>query len=141
MKVSCYHVAACVGLSIAVFTGCNDKPAGIEFGKVTGLVTLNDEPLPEALVVFQPAAGRPSFGRTNAEGVYSLSYKGKAWGAVVGDHEVKITTENRFENQETGEVRVVKEMLPAQYHARSTLTASVSPGENTIDFALEAKKR
>jgi hypothetical protein len=70
-----------------------------------------------------------------------LSYKGKDWGAVVGEHEVKITTENRFENQETGEVRVVKEMLPAQYHARSTLTASVSPGENTIDFALEAKKR
>lgn len=54
---------------------------------------------------------------------------------------MKITTENRFENQETGEVRVVKEMLPAQYHARSTLTATVSPGENTIDFALEAKKR
>ena len=127
----------CATLFAATLIGCSDKPAGIQFGKVKGVVTLDGEPLPEALVVFQPAEGRPSFGRTDSAGVYSLLYKGKDWGAVIGSHEVKITTENRFENEETGEVRVVKEMLPAIYHQKTTLTAEVQAGENEIDFALE----
>lgn len=130
-------LAICVALFAAALIGCSDKPAGIQFGKVKGVVTLDGEPLPEALVVFQPAEGRPSFGRTDSAGVYSLLYKGKDWGAVIGSHEVKITTENRFENEETGEVRVVKEMLPAVYHRNTTLSAVVEPGDNMIDFALE----
>jgi hypothetical protein len=37
------------------------------------------------------------------------------------------------------EERGGRELLPAKYHAKSTLTADVAPGSNTIDFPLTAK--
>ncbi len=122
--------------------GCGrGKPAGIAFATVTGTVTLDGEPLPQAFIQFQPESGRPSFGRTDATGVYSLRYKGEDWGAIVGAHTVKITTENLSEDTETGEMRFVKEVLPSTYHVRTTLTAVVEPGENVIDFPLERQPR
>ena len=125
----------------AVMAGCSDKPAGISFGEVSGTVTLDGQPLPDATVRFEPAAGRPSFGRTGADGHYELGYRGRSWGAVVGPHTVRITTEDRIENEATGETRVVRELLPARYHARSELTAEVAAGENMIDFSLEGNPR
>ncbi len=127
-----------LGLAAVISAGCSDKPAGISFGEVAGIVTLDGQPLPDATVRFTPAAGRPSFGRTDAQGRYELGYRGRAWGAVVGPHTVRITTADRIENQETGDVRVVRELLPARYHARSELTAEVAAGENVIDFSLES---
>lgn len=140
-RVSRWWQAGCGYLVLLTITavlpsGCSDKPDGIAFGKVNGTVTLDGQPLPDATVQFQPAAGRPSYGRTDADGRYSLGYRGRSWGAVVGPHTVKITTEDRIENEQTGEVRVMKELLPAHYHARSELTADVTTGENVVDFAL-----
>jgi len=127
---------ALFAIGVALPSGCSDKPDGIVFGKVHGTVTLDGQPLPDATVQFQPAAGRPSYGRTDADGRYALGYRGRSWGAVVGPHTVKITTEDRIENEQTGEVRVIKELLPVHYHARSELTADVTAGENVVDFSL-----
>lgn len=132
-----YGFMFATSVSVLFLSGCSQKPAGISFGKVSGTVTLDGAPLPDALVTFEPEMGRPSWAMTNAEGIYALNYRGHDWGAVTGPHTVRITTANRFENPETDEVRIVKELLPATYHARSTLTADVKPGENVIDFALE----
>lgn len=126
---------------LVVAAGCSDKPAGISFGEVSGTVTLDGQPLPDATVRFEPVAGRPSFGRTGADGRYELGYRGRSWGAVVGPHTVRITTEDRIENEATGEIRVVRELLPARYHARSELTAEVATGENVLDFSLESSPR
>lgn len=128
-------VAMALGLG-----GCGrGKPAGISFATVTGTVTLDGEPLPQAFIRFEPESGRPSFGRTDATGVYSLRYKGEDWGAIVGAHTVKITTENLSEDTETGEMRFVNELLPVTYNARTTLTTVVEPGENVIDFSLQSR--
>jgi len=135
--VSVCLVAMTLGLG-----GCGrGKPAGIDFATVTGTVTLDGEPLPQAFIRFEPESGRPSFGRTDSAGAYSLRYKGEDWGAIVGPHSVKITTENLVEDPETGEMRFVREVLPSRYNVRTTLTASVEPGENVIDFPLEGQPR
>ncbi len=133
-------VCVCLVAMAPGLGGCGrGKPAGISFATVTGTVTLDGEPLPQAFIRFEPESGRPSFGRTDATGAYSLRYKGEDWGAIVGAHGVKITTENLSEDTETGEMRFVKESLPATYHARTTLTAVVEPGENVIDFSLQSR--
>lgn len=122
--------------------GCFSNKPDLDFGEVNGKVTLNGEPLSDATVRFQPEFGRPSYGRTNQSGEYTMLYMGEAWGALVGNNSVAITTENQIEDQITGKTSFVREFLPKKYHSETTLSAQVEPGENRFDFALaDSKKR
>lgn len=103
---------------------------------VDGTVSLDGNPLAEAMVAFEPDNGRPSYGTTNAQGKYSLCYRGKPLGAIVGHHTVRITTERWFEDSPSSAPRVIKERLPKRYHSQSILTAEVASGKNVIDFEL-----
>ena len=81
-------LSLCAILAIA---GCgqSDHPP---LGRVSGKVTLNDKPLPGALVIFHPAKGHISCDTTNAEGHYDLVFIRDEHGAIVGKHRVEITT-------------------------------------------------
>ena len=67
--------------------------------RVSGRVTLNDKPLANAAVLFQPVAtqgnnepGPGSTGVTDADGRYTLTLIGKKGkGAIIGKHKVRIT--------------------------------------------------
>ncbi|WP_417390531.1 carboxypeptidase regulatory-like domain-containing protein [Gimesia sp.] len=71
--------------------GCSGGDS-VDLGTVSGVITMDGAPLPDAIVVFVPEKGNPSTGRTDTSGKYELSYLGDAKGAVVGSHSVKITT-------------------------------------------------
>ncbi len=125
-------------VAVALSIGCG-KPAHIpDLGEVSGTVTLDSKPLANATVTFAPTAGRPSAGTTNAAGQYSLSFVGDYTGAMVGSHTVRISTEQYIE-REDGTTDYVKESIPPVYNKKSTLSASVKPGENTFDFELSSK--
>ena len=131
------HAPLLLTLSVLLtLTGCFSQRPDLDFGEVQGTVTYEGQPLPNATVKFQPQEGRPSYGKTDDSGHYSLLFMGEDWGAIVGDHEVAITTEDRIENRETGESSWQKEILPRKYHAQTELTATVEPGENEINFDL-----
>jgi len=84
-------------------------------------------------VLFTPdGPGRTSQGVTDASGRYRVAYLRDIVGANLGRHVVRILTAR----EETG----AKEILPPRYHAKSTLSATVAAGENTVDFALDSKK-
>lgn len=110
--------------------GSGDTP---ELGQVTGVVTLDGQPLPKANVEFAPASGRPSFGETDEDGRYSLEYLAGHAGAVVGSNTVKISTGGY------GEAGPIPEKVPARYHAKSELKADVKPGSNDLNFDLRSK--
>jgi hypothetical protein len=144
-KTSCFEFVSCfvlrasslslaVALS-AVSAGCN-KPAHPEVGRVSGVVTLDGQPLPEATVMFQPAEGRASVATTDSAGKYSMTYLDGVPGAKLGPHTVIIRTEIPGED---GQPPIAKEKLPKRYHDQTELTAEVKPGNNTFDFALESK--
>ncbi len=132
-----------VGLGLVLPTllavcGCGGGGNLPELGRVSGIVTLDGAPLAGATVTFAPATGRPSQGITGDDGRYVLEYTPGNLGAMVGEHVVRISTE-RYVERPDGSVEELPERVPATYHARSTLTASVKPGVNDLPFALESK--
>jgi hypothetical protein len=131
----CLLVAACF---VTVGCGGSNLPPT---GTVTGVVTVDGQPIEGASVEFIPSSGRPSVGLTDASGKYELMITNDDKGALVGSHKVRITTlVNPVSSEGDGPtVEGRKEMLPAKYHDESELTAEVASGSNTIDFALTTK--
>lgn len=122
-------ILAAAALFLAAGCSRSDRPS---LGSVSGTVTLDGQPLANALVMFTPEGpGRTSLGTTDAEGRYALAYLRDIVGANLGRHYVRITTATE---QNGG-----REILPLKYHAASTLSADVSAGSNTIDFSLMSR--
>ena len=59
-------------LSLAL-GGCGSGDDRPELGQVTGTITMDGTPLTGTVVVFSPDNGRPSRGKTDAEGKYELT--------------------------------------------------------------------
>jgi len=123
-------------LFVALFIpGCSQSTAP-PLGTVSGLVKLDGKPLEKATIMFQPESGRPSRGETDRSGRYQLNYTRESRGALPGLHTVNIRT--RLED-DSGNI-VVEEFLPARYHEKTELSASVDAGKNVIDFNLTSDK-
>ena len=114
-------------LSIAA-SGCSqdDRPA---LAPVSGSVTLDGQPLERAAVLFRPTEGRASRGLTDAEGRFELTYLRDIKGAILGSHQVSITTRTEIDPEER---------IPQKYNVRTTLTREVEDKQNEFEFALES---
>jgi hypothetical protein len=111
---------------------------------VHGTVTLDGEPLAGAKVEFEfrgeevirgKSTGSASYGKTDAQGRYTLAYTPDKEGAPIGEHTVRITT-REMKLDANGKEVLIPERLPPQYHVDSKLAREVKPGSNTIDFDL-----
>lgn len=115
----------------ACVVGCGDAGDRPELGSVTGLVTLDGQPLNNAVVLFKTQGKRSSRGFTDEKGRYTLSYIRDIEGAAVGEHRVSIDRLPQVEGQQYSR-------LPSKFNRESTLDATVSPGHNTIDWKLKS---
>lgn len=131
------HMAGIV-LVTAIELGCGSGNLP-EMGTVSGVVTLDGKPVPDAVVRFQPNSGRGSRAKTNAEGYYNLGYVGSAEGALIGEHKVTISTQWMDEDRTTHKMVSHPETLPARYNSESDLTRTVEAGHNEINFELTSK--
>jgi len=121
-------LALLAGCLLACGCGDSDRP---DLGRVSGRVTLDGQPLPGATVTFTPLqGGRASLDRTDANGDYELLYLRDIRGAIVGRHNVSITTAGE-ENPE--------ERLPDRYNRESELTEDVQGGSNTFNYELTSE--
>lgn len=131
---------------LAVLPACSKA---IKTEGVTGVVTYNGEPLADATVKFIPTdgTGSQSYGKTNEKGEYKLQTLLGAADAGTTPGEYKVTvdcietveTGNMIEeNGETKPETVAESLIPAKYNNAETsgLTATVAPGDNTINFDL-----
>ena len=113
-------VSALVAIALVVgFSGCRD---GLRLVHVTGVVSIDGQPLAGARVLFRPEHGRPSSGVTDADGRYTLQYKAGKSGAMRGKHSVSITTVADASDDAAGTSR---EIVPARYNEMTSLTATV----------------
>ncbi|MGE0757576.1 MAG: carboxypeptidase-like regulatory domain-containing protein [Pirellulaceae bacterium] len=108
-------------------------------GQVSGKVTMDGQPLADAVVQFEPLAGNaPSSGITDASGEYTLRYTREHLGAEVGEHRVRITTFRGGDPDADPPRPPVKEKVPAKYNGQTELRADVKSGANTFDFELQS---
>lgn len=130
-----------VGLFLALIGGCG-KP-GAPLGTVRGTVTFDGAPLAGARVVFRPSEGRTSVGTTDQGGAYELTFTPSRKGALLGEHSVAITWESPdtkdADQRSPTDRSAATVVVPARYNTQTTLSATVKPGENLIDFGLESK--
>ncbi|MGH7199450.1 MAG: carboxypeptidase-like regulatory domain-containing protein [Planctomycetaceae bacterium] len=138
----------------AFLSGCGGGGEGPELIDVTGTVTMDGEPLPNATVRFLPesttsgtttgAGGetqyiRPATGVTDDDGQYELQYSTAESGAIPGKYRVAISTYRDAEETPDGEeISGSKETVPKVYNIETTLTAEVSAEKSTFDFALKS---
>jgi len=131
-------VALILILLAQISYGCGSRPDDQpELGDVTGIVTLDGDPLEGVLVQFSPTEGRGSQAVTDSEGRYELTYVYPTMGAKVGQH--KVTIETPPVDDSDPEAPEVEEVIPAKYRKDTVLTADVKPGGNEIDFELKSE--
>jgi hypothetical protein len=134
--------AALVGSLGLLGLGCGDAGDRPELGEVEGTVRLDNQPLKQATVIFQPEKGRPSRGETDDAGHYELEYRPGVSGAAVGKHRVEISTYREADPNSDDESRrqPAPERVPAKYNSQTTLEAEVKAGDNEpIDFNLDSQ--
>ncbi|MEQ1829100.1 MAG: carboxypeptidase regulatory-like domain-containing protein [Pirellula sp.] len=126
------QVTAIALFGLTYVSGCG----GPQFGNVSGQVTMDGQPLPDVAVRFEDEGGSATIARTDKSGNYVMRYTIDQIGAPVGKHKVTIITPAPV-TEGTGER--YKELLPPEYNRKSTLTADVKPGKQTIDWKLKSK--
>ena len=122
----------CFVLLVMSFAGCSKT--GSELAPVTGRITLDEKPLENADILFQPAGSKPpSTGRTDANGRYELAYKRGVMGGVVGSNSVRITI--------SPDVVANPPNIPARYNTESELTKEVKSDQNEFNFDLTTNEK
>jgi hypothetical protein len=118
--------------------------------RVRGAVTLDGEPLQNAVVVFESPDGSFSYSRTDARGRYDLSFDSRTRGVTAGEKVVRIAMNRRVKglnaNDEGGPddkaggafVKPPPEKVPARYNTESTLKLRVEPDSHTFNFDLKS---
>jgi len=126
------------GLCYLLFNMMANDPKVPLLADVSGTVTLDGTPLPNAIVNFEPVTDEKveqqrrlggSVGRSDDEGVYNLTYPGGHDGAVLGMHTVRV---NKTDKQGL-------EVLAKKYHLQSRMKHEVKAGSNTIDLDLRSE--
>jgi hypothetical protein len=130
-----------VGLALGSLAGCGGS--NLSVAPVSGTVTLNGQPLADAVVMFEPmdssGTNTPtSNGRTDGQGHYVLSIPvTNDKGAVLGKHLVRIMAAKTDKPSSDDSMTKIEEPVPAKYNAKSELTFEVKPGgSDKADFAL-----
>jgi len=118
--------------------GCGTKgPDNV--GRVSGKVTLEGQPLPDALVTFAPVnqGGSTALGKTDAGGHYKLNYSPGVDGAEIGENRVSISTYDEGAPDSDPPRPKVLEKVPFKYNVRTELVRDVKKEDNTFDFELK----
>jgi hypothetical protein len=136
-----------IALLGAAITGCGERPYDVV--EVSGQVLLDGQPLPGAHVLFRPteksSAGPEAFGKTDADGKYSLTTIFDDDGATVGRNVVSITTlqvqEDPSDPDNGGARNVLNpERVPSHYNHKSEIFFDVrAGGSQTANFYLQTR--
>jgi len=139
-----YKLQASAVLMVLMFVslGCGSKPNVVP---VSGVVLLDGQPLVGASINTQPIAtsdganpGSGSFGKTDAEGRYTLELVDPPMpGAFIGEHRVTITQSDEVEYRPTDEMVVpTGPPWPKRYGDGSQRLTVPPEGTTTADFEL-----
>lgn len=129
-------------LAAAAMVGCNGdrqpEYASLGLVDVSGKVTMDGAPLPNAKVAFEnPEDKTYSVGKTDDSGAYRLMFNSEKSGCTPGKKIVRITPYMGSESDPDAEPSDAK--IPARYGKKSELTADVDSSKRTFDFELKSQ--
>jgi hypothetical protein len=125
--------ALCAAVIVLLPVGCGGTGSPWEVVPVSGIVTWRGEPVHGLIVEFEPDSGRPSQGRTDDQGRFSLSYTIHKAGAQVGPHRVTFSWADQFEGDRP--TPAVKEIMSR--HGRSGEPIAIDITGATRDLLIE----
>ena len=139
----CRAVALANGLLLLSATGCSSNEPKIV--PVSGTVTRNGQPVANITIHFEPEKGRPSWGRSDDNGRYTLNYERGRDGAVTGTHKVFVEFRARSPDEESqmaeGKLKVPqdRQAILDKYGKRDSpaITLEVTPKTTTYDLKLD----
>jgi hypothetical protein len=76
-------------LCVALLAGCDDRPTRVP---VSGIVTIDGQPLNRGNIKFVPKEGRPSAGTIGSDGRFTLTCYDGSDGALLGSHRVQVAS-------------------------------------------------
>ena len=127
--------------------GCSKSKDDLPREPVAGTVTMDDQPLPEAVILFSPA-GDAAEAKTSAtaeikDGKFSVPRED---GLVPGTYNVSIShakmekVKTKAKGALSKPTRLGKEEIPARYNAKTTLSADIPKGgKSDLNFPLTSK--
>lgn len=125
-----------IGLA-CLSSGCSDSGNQDEpvLYDITGEVLVNGEPLAAGAIMLEPADGKGGvYGGQIQAGHFLIK-------ASAGEKRVSITASRPSDQLGPDGKPMDEQFLPAEYNAKTKLTAKVSPDEqNVLDFKIETKK-
>lgn len=150
--------AACLVWGVA---GCNTAPqmdySQVELVNVSGTVTLDGEPLPDAVITFESTeTGTFSYAKTDSSGGYTLQFDTVKNGCTPGTKVVQISTTRKIlglnsddeegggeaegggEGESPDAAAAATEQVPACYNKESRLNVEVTSGSGTFNFDLKS---
>lgn len=105
-----------------------------------GIVTLDDQPLPNGTISFIPQDGQsPTAGGVIEDGRYRVAIEPGPKTVRISASQV-VGQQSPYEGDATTLVDVTEEILPARYNARSEFAAEIASGTNMQDFNLTSTK-
>jgi len=136
-------------ISLVVFViGCGSD---YELVPVSGTISLNGKPLPDAIILTQPIGsqenltpGPGSFARTDANGRFTLELQSEdRVGAVPGECRIKIREagEARPSSDDTFSRRDLYSRIPPDYLEGLVKYTIGEEGTDAMDFDLKTRKR
>jgi len=140
-------------MTLVLAAGCGGETSKLpKLAPVTGRVTLDGKPLAGASVTLIPEAttpsgvplkeAGPSFGTSDEQGRFTLKYRGRVAGAMIGPCSISITKPSSETKGSEGEPIPGDETIPARYNTNSKLTKTVVEGKpNDFKFDLTSKTK
>jgi hypothetical protein len=129
----CYTIGVLAMLAVVV--GCGKK----EWGHLTGTVSLNGQPIGPGVISFEPIDGQRAgaVARIEDDGKYKVISARSKEGARTGEYRVTIHSSLKDFGFEDKGSRPAP--IPSKYADPKTsgLTATIEPGEKTLDFELK----
>lgn len=131
---------------LVLIVGCGGN--SYEIAPASGTVTMDGEPLANVNVNFRPTGGNnpanpgpSSYAKTDEQGNFTLLITtDDSGGAVVGTHQVSLTTPDTNESEDA-DISDFVDPVPARYNAQSQLTTEVpSGGTDAIKLELTSER-
>ena len=115
-------------LCLAVLAGCDDRPTRVP---VSGIVTIDGQPLNRGNIKFVPKEGRPSAGTIGSDGRFTLTCYDGNDGALLGTHRVQVAANRIISDSK------IEWFAPPKYADFRTSEISVDVTEPVDDVKIE----